>query len=144
MLKINPYLNFKGNCYEAFEFYRSVFGGDFGYLGRYKDMPQDPEHPLPEHLKEKIMHMSLPISKETILFGSDVVEEFGQKIGFDGNVELMVSAESQAEADAIWAKLSESAQITMPIQAAFWGDYFGSLTDKFGVRWMVISPIDKQ
>lgn len=143
MIKINPYLDFKGNCLEAFEFYRYVFGGEFPYLGRYKDMPTDADHPLPEHLKDKIMHMSLPISKETTLYGSDVVEEFGQKIGFDGNVELMVSAESQAEADDIWSRLSEGATITMPMQAAFWGDYFGSLTDKFGVKWMVISPIDK-
>lgn len=143
MIKINPYLDFKGNCLEAFEFYRYVFGGEFPYLGRYKDMPTDADHPLPEHLKEKIMHMSLPISTETTLYGSDVVEEFGQKIGFDGNVELMVSAESQAEADDIWSRLSEGATITMPMQAAFWGDYFGSLTDKFGVKWRVISPIDK-
>lgn len=140
MITINPYLNFNGNCLEAFEFYKSVFGGEFPYLGHYKDMPTDPERPLPEHLHDKIMHMSLPISKETTLFGSDVVEEFGQKIGFDGNVELMVNAESRAEADAIWAKLSEGAKINMPLEVAFWGDYFGALTDKFGVRWMVISP----
>ncbi len=143
MIKINPYLNFKGNCLEAFEFYKYVFGGEFTYLGYFKDMPQDAEHPLPEHVKDKIMHMSLPISQETTLMGCDVVEEFGQKVGFDGNIDLMVNAESQAEADDIWSRLSEGASINMPLQAVFWGDYFGSLTDRFGVRWMVISPLDK-
>ncbi|MDZ4122543.1 MAG: VOC family protein [Candidatus Cloacimonadaceae bacterium] len=143
MIVINPYLNFNGNCREAFEFYKSVFGGDFSYVGHFKDMPAYPERPLPEHLKDKIMHMSLPISTETSLMASDAVEEFGQKVNFDGNIELMVSADSRAEADAIWAKLSEGATITMPMEVAFWGDYFGSLTDKFGVRWMVISPADK-
>jgi len=142
MLTINPYLNFKGNCLEAFEFYRSVFGGDFPYVGRFKDMPTDSDHPLPEHLKEKIMHMSLPVGDKSVLMGSDALEEFGQKVGFDGNVELMISAGDRAEVDAIWAKLSEGATITMPLEVAFWGDYFGALTDKFGVKWMLNCPAE--
>jgi len=142
MLTINPYLDFKGNCLEAFEFYRSVFGGDFPYVGRYKDMPTDSGHPLPEHLKEKIMHMSLPVGDKSVLMGSDALEEFGQKVGFDGNVELMISAGDRAEVDAIWAKLSEGATITMPLEVAFWGDYFGALTDKFGVKWMLNCPAE--
>ncbi|MDD2331408.1 MAG: VOC family protein [Candidatus Cloacimonetes bacterium] len=143
MITVNPYLNFKGNCLEAFEFYKSVFGGDFPYVGKFRDMPTEDGKPLPEALQEKIMHMSLPISKETSLMGADVLEEFGQRVGFDGNVELMVNTDSQKEADQIWEKLSAGGTITMPLEVAFWGDYFGSLTDKFGVRWMVISPADK-
>ena len=144
MIKINPYLNFNGNCMEAFEFYKSVFGGEFPYIGRYKDMPTDADHPLPKELQDKIMHMSLPISAETVLMGADVSELWAQKAEFNGNVELMVNAENQAEADAIWAKLSEGGTVTMPLAAAFWGDYFGGLTDKFGIKWMIISPEDKK
>lgn len=142
MITINPYLNFNGNCREAFEFYRSIFGGDFPYVGTFRDMPTDGQQELPEDVKNMIMHMSLPISKETALMGSDVYEGFGQKVGFDGNVELLINTQSKEEADAIWAKLSEGAQITMPLANAFWGDYFGALTDKFGTKWMVISPVE--
>jgi PhnB protein len=120
MITINPYLNFNGNCLEAFEFYKSVFGGDFPYVGRYKDMPTDADHPLPEEMHNLILHMSLPISKETVLMGADTNEIWAQKAGFDGNVELMINAETRAEADAIWAKLSVGATITMPLADAFW------------------------
>ena len=140
MITINPYLNFNGNCLEAFEFYKSVFGGDFPYLARWKDMPAEAGHPLPQELSDKIMHMSLPISQETVLMGSDVAEEFGQKAIFGNNIGLMITAGSVEEADAIWAKLSVGAKISMPLENAFWGDYFGALEDKFGVNWMVNAP----
>ena len=142
MIKINPYLNFNGNCLEAFEFYKSVFGGEFPYLSRYKDMPADPDHPLPKEFEDRIMHMSLIIEPGNVLMGADVVEIFGQKpAAFNGNVELMVNAANKAELDAIWAKLSEGATVNMPPEEAFWGDYFGALTDKFGVKWMLICPV---
>jgi PhnB protein len=140
MITINPYLNFNGNCQEAFEFYKSVFGGDFPYVGRFKDMPDDSGHPLPDELKELVMHISLPISKETALMGSDVAEAFGQKADFGNNINLMINAQSKEETDAIWAKLSVGATITMPLENAFWGDYFGALVDKFGVNWMINCP----
>lgn len=143
MITINPYLNFNGNCEEAFAFYKSVFGGDFSYLSRFKEMPPNPDYPLPEALREKIMHMSLPFSKETSLMGSDSTREFGGEAQFGNNVSLMVSAENKKEVDAIWAKLSEGATITMPLMDAFWGDYFGGLVDKFGVNWMLICPSNK-
>ena len=143
MITINPYLDFNGNCEEAFEFYRSVFGGDFPYISRYKDMPQNSEHPLPEELKEKIMHISLPISQETTLFGSDAVEQFSGKANFGNNISLMVNAQNKAEVDSLWAKLSVGGKVTMALMDAFWGDYFGALTDKFGVNWMLICPSEK-
>lgn len=138
MKTINPYLIFNGNCMQAFEFYKSVFGGDFSYVGRYKDMPTEERSPLPEEARELIMHMSLPISSETVLNGSDVCEAFGQKVVMGGNVELMISASSNEEVDSLWEKLSVGADVTMPLEIAFWGDYFGSLTDKFGIKWMLI------
>lgn len=143
MPTINPYLNFAGNCFEAFEFYKSVFGGEYPYVARFKDMPPSPENPMPPEMLDKIMHISLPISKETVLMGADALEAFGQTVGFNGNVEIMINTESQAEADKIWAKLLVGGKITMPLEKVFWGDYFGSLVDKFGVKWMIISPLDE-
>ena len=105
-------------------------------------MPTKPGQVLPEHLKDQIMHMSLPIGEHGVLMGSDAPAEFGNKVGFDGNVELMISAGSRAEVDAIWAKLSDGARITIPLAVAFWGDYFGALTDKFGVKWMLNCPAE--
>lgn len=145
MIKLNPYLNFNGNCLAAFEFYKSVFGGEIPYIARYKDMPADSGHPLPEAVQNQVMHMSLVISPENVLMGADVNEFFGQKAAaFDGNVELMVNAENKAELDAIWSKLSVGATVNMPPEEAFWGDYFGALTDKFGVKWMLICPVQKE
>ena len=143
MIKINPYLNFNGNCLEAFEFYRDVFGGDFPYVGRFKDMPADPQYPMSEELGQLIMHMSLPISEETVIMGSDTAPEFGGVANFGNNVALMITAESKEEVDRIWAKLSVGAKISMPLADAFWGDYFGGLTDKFGISWMINAPSTK-
>jgi len=142
MITINPYLSFNGNCQEAFEFYKSVFGGEFNYVGRYKDMPSDEENPLPEEMQDLIMHIGLPIGAETVLCGSDVNEACGQKAVMDGNIELMISLGSKEEVDELWAKLSVGATITMALEVAFWGDYFGSLTDKFGTRWMLIASVE--
>lgn len=144
MITINPYLDFNGNCEEAFEFYKSVFGGEYTYLSRYKDMPQNPENALPEELKEKIMYVSLSISAETVLNGSDTVEQFGRKANFGNNISLMINAPNKAEVDALWAKLSEGGKVTMELMDAFWGDYFGALTDKFGVNWMLICPSENK
>ncbi len=143
MLTIHPYMNFNGNCLEAFEFYKSVFGGEFPYVGFFKDMPQDAGHPLPEHLKNMVMHMSLPICENNTLMGSDVAEEFGQKAVFGNNINLMISVDTKAEADAIWAKLGVGGTVTMPLEDAFWGDYFGALIDKFGINWMINAPTGK-
>jgi PhnB protein len=135
---MNPYLNFNGNCMEAFEFYKSVFGGEFTYVGKYKDMPMEDGKQMPEELKELIMHIGLPINEQTTLCGSDVSETFGQKAVIGGNIALMISLNSKEEVDALWEKLSDGATIGMPPEVAFWGDYFGDLTDKFGTSWMLI------
>ena len=100
MATINPYINFNGNCLEAFNFYKSVFGGDFPYIGKFKDMPS--EHPISESDKEKIMHISLPISKETILMGSDTTEGFGGKVLGGNNFSISINAESEEEAKRIF------------------------------------------
>lgn len=135
MAQINPYLTFNGTCGQAFEFYKSVFGGEFSYIGKFKDMPS--ETSLPENVGELIMHVSLPISKETNLFGSDANEHFGQTAQPGTNFAVSINAESEAEAKKLFEGLSSGGQITMPLEKTFWGALFGMFTDKFGIHWMV-------
>lgn len=137
MAQINPYLTFNGNCEEAFVFYKSVFGGEFPYIGKFKDMPPTDGQKIPESQLEKIMHVSLPISKETSLMGSDSSPEFGQATVMGNNVTISINAESKDEADRLFNGLSAGGKVTMPMNTTFWGAYFGMFTDKFGIHWMV-------
>jgi len=137
MATINPYLTFNGNCEEAFNFYRSVFGGKFAYVGRFSEMPEDVNHARFKDDNNKIMHISLPISKETILMGSDSGGEWGAKTVLGNNVSISIGAGSKEEADRLYNGLSEGGKTTMPMDNTFWGDYFGMCADKFGINWMV-------
>lgn len=137
MATINPYLTFKGNCEEAFTFYRSVFGGEFPYVGRFKDMPPMEGKTMPESEGNNIMHISLPISKETTLMGSDSSDAFGHATIAGTNFSISVNTDSEAEATKIFNGLSEGGQVTMPLAKTFWGAFFGMFTDKFGINWMV-------
>ena len=135
MAQINPYLTFNGNCAEAFDFYKSVFGGEFAYIGKFKDMPS--EQTLPEEVGNLIMHVSLPISSETTLMGSDANEMFGQTAQFGSNVSISINTASEVEAQRLFNGLSSGGKITMPLDKTFWGAYFGMFTDQFGMHWMV-------
>ncbi|WP_130735843.1 VOC family protein [Flavobacterium sp. J27] len=138
MATVNIYLTFNGNCEEAFTFYQSVFGGEFPYIGKFKDMPKNEECPeVSEADAEKIMHVTLPISKETCLMGSDTGGEWASSFQQGNNFSISINAESKAEADKLFTALSEGGQITMPMNQSFWGAYFGMFTDKFGINWMV-------
>ena len=139
MASVNVYLTFNGNCEDAFNFYKSVFGGEFPYLGRFKDMPpsEDPSKAVPAEHGERIMHVSLPISKETMLMGSDTGGEWASSYHPGNNFAISVVAQSKDEADNIFNGLAAGGQITMPLANTFWGDYFGMLTDKFGINWMM-------
>jgi len=138
MPKVNVYLNFDGNCEEAFNFYKSVFGGEFAYIGRFKDMPaQEGMPPIPAEFGERIMHVSLPISSETILMGSDTGGEWASSFKQGNNFSISITADSKENADQLFAGLSAGGQVTMPLADTFWGDYFGMFTDKFGINWMV-------
>jgi len=135
---VNPYLTFSGNCEEAFTFYKSVFGGDFMFLGRFKDMPpMEGQEPVSEAEGEKIMHVSLPISKETFLMGSDSSEAFGHSTIMGNNFSISVNTDSQEEADKLFNGLAAGGKVTMPMNKTFWGSYFGMLVDKFEIQWMV-------
>lgn len=136
MTTINPYLIFNGNCEAAFLFYQSVFGGEFPYIGKFKDMPAGDNTPeLSEEEGNRIMHVSLPIG-QTVLMGSDSNSASGDVV-FGGNVSISVNVESKDEADRIFNGLSVGGNAYMPMADTFWGAYFGMFTDKFGINWMV-------
>src|SRR5258706_316130 len=137
MTTVNVYLTFNGNCEEAFNFYKSVFGGEFAFLGRFKDMPPPGDKPVPAADADKLMHVSLPVSKETVLMGSDFIEGYGHTMIVGNNFSVSISSDSKAGADNFYAKLSAGGKIIMPIADTFWGSYFGMFTDKFGINWMV-------
>ncbi|MEP6804718.1 MAG: VOC family protein [Flavobacterium sp.] len=135
---VNPYLIFSGNCEEAFLFYKSVFGGEFPYIGKYKDMPADENGSCPELSTQdgnRIMHVSLPIG-HTILMGSDSHPQLGDP-GLSDNFSISINTESKEEADKIFNGLSAGGKVEMPMNKTFWGVYFGMFRDKFGINWMV-------
>ena len=135
MIKINPYLNFPGNTEEAFNFYKKVFGGDFaGGIFRFKDTPDKDR--LSKEDQEKVMHVGLPVGNN-MLMATDALESMGFKLIFGNNFHLSVETEGKEEADRIFSSLSEGGNVQMPMKDEFWGAYFGMLTDKFGVQWMV-------
>ena len=135
---VNTYLTFPGNCEDAFNFYKAVFGGDFAYLGRFKDMPPaEGQPPMSPEEGGKIMHVSLPISQETMLMGSDSSNEYGHATTIGNNFSISVTAKDQTEADRLYNGLAQGGVSTMPMNKTFWGSYFGMLTDKYGIQWMV-------
>jgi PhnB protein len=135
MKNVNPYLNFNGNTEEAFNFYKSVFGGEFLSIMRFKDIPGNDQ--IPEAAKDKIMHIALKISPSTILMGTDAIESMGHHLTAGNNVHILLQTDSKKEADQIFNSLSMGGKIAMPMSDQFWGDYYGSFSDKFGVYWMI-------
>ena len=135
MAQINPHINFNGNAEEAFNFYKSVFGGAFTKIIRFKDL-SIPEHPIPESEANKIMHIALPIGN-SILMANDVPEFLGRVNENENRSKIFVSAESKEEADKIFNGLSAGGTVEMPIDESPWGSYFAMFRDKYGIEWMV-------
>ena len=135
MKSINPYLNFNGTTEEAFNFYRSVFGGEFLMLKRFKDMPDGDN--VPANAREKIMHIVLPMGKENILMANDALEFMGHPLTVGNNFYITISPESREEADKIFNGLSAGGKIEMPMADMFWGDRCGTLVDPDGYTWMI-------
>ncbi len=134
-MKMNVYLNFNGKAEEAFKFYRSVFGGKFQALQRFKDVPPS-AGPQDRSEEERIMHIALPIG-EDMLFASDISEKRGMRVEQGNNVFISLHPESLAESRRIFGRLSDGGSVEMGFQKMFWGAYYGALTDRFGVKWMV-------
>ena len=135
MAIVNPYLNFPGNTEEAFNFYKSVFGGEFAMLVRFKDSPEASKVSAAEG--EMIMHIALPFGKGNVLMATDALESMGHKVTAGTNFHLSVHAESEEDATKLFNGLSEGGKVTVPLAKSFWGAFFGMLTDQFGIQWMV-------
>ncbi len=136
MAQINPYIHFNGNAEEAFNFYKSVFGGEFTIVTRFKDMQME-GHPIVESEANKIMHIALKIGKSSILFASDTPSFMGTHNENETRSKISITAESKEEADKLFNGLSAGGNIEMPIMESPWGSYFGKLRDKYGIEWMV-------
>ena len=133
-MSISIYLHFNGNCREVFEFYRSIFGGDFEMISTFRDGPSDMG--IPEEELDQVMHVSYPIGS-SVLMGSDVPIQFAPPVKQGSNFSVSYTPSSREEADMLFTKLSEGGQVTMPMEDQFWGDYFGSCVDKFGISWQI-------
>jgi PhnB protein len=132
---INPHINFNGNAEEAFNFYKSVFGGEFAMVVRFKDIPM-PGQPLAENEANKIMHIALPIG-ENMLMANDVPESMGRVNELENRSKIYVSAQSREEADKLFNGLSAGGNVEVPIGDSPWNSYFAMFRDKYGIEWMV-------
>lgn len=140
MASVSTYLNFNGNTEAAFDFYRTAFGTGIGCEGilRMGDVPPAPgQPPLTEAQRNLIMHITLPILGGHLLMGTDVVESMGHRLVVGNNTSICLHPDTRAEADELFAKLSAGGKVEMPMTEMFWGDYYGSFTDRFGVQWML-------
>ncbi len=133
-MSLNVYLRFNSDCRQAFEFYRSIFGGEFDIITTFGEGP--PDFTVPEDERENIMHVSYQMGNMTLM-GSDTPSTFGHPTVMGNNFSLSYMPKSREEMDELFRKLSEGGNVTMPPADMFWGSYFGSCTDKFGVNWML-------
>ena len=136
MASINPYIHFNGNAEEAFTFYKSVFGGEFSKIVRFKDLASD-EFPIADDDADKIMQIALPIGKNNILVANDVPGFLGRVSENENRSKILVSAESREEADKIFNGLSAGGDVEGPIGETPWGTYAGMFRDKYGIEWII-------
>lgn len=138
MARVGTYLNFPRNTEEAFNFYKSVFGGDFaGGISRFSDIPPSQDTPpIPESDKNLVMHIALPILNGHLLMGTDAPESLGFKVNFGNNVYITLQPDSREETRQLFDALSKDGKVEQELQDMFWGDYYGSCEDKYGVHWM--------
>ena len=148
-MQLNHYLNFQGKTEAAFNFYKSVFGGEFAMLSRYGDMPSSEGVTLSEADKNLVLHVSLPINEFTILMGSDTSDQFCAQSstvftqGTNHYISINLDASEQAEAKRLFDALAINGQIEMPLEKTFWGALYGAFTDQFGVKWMVNCQLEE-
>ena len=138
MARVSTYLNFARETEEAFNFYKSVFGTEFiGEINRMGDVPPDAQqHTISDEDKNLIMNIQLPILDGHLLQGTDAPESMGFKVNFGNNIYITLEPDTRGETDKLFKALAEDGEVELELQDMFWGDYFGSLTDKYGVKWM--------
>lgn len=142
MSTLNTWINFNGNAEEAFTFYKSVFGGEFSKIVRFKDIATE-EYPIPENEANKIMYIALPIGKDTMLIANDVPEILGKVNERENRSKILVRAESREEADHLFAGLSAGGEVEGPMGDSPWGSYAGMFRDKYGIEWIIEFSAEK-
>jgi len=135
MATVNPYLNFHGNTEEAFNFYKSVFGGEFQAIQRFRETEHGSN--LPEKEKDMIMHIALPFGNGNMIMGTDTLDSMGQQLNKGNNVSLCITPDSKEQGEQYFRGLAQGGQVVMPYEKSFWGAYFGMVNDKFGIQWMI-------
>ena len=139
MARVSTYLNFPRNTEEVFNFYKCIFGGEFtgGGVARFKDIPKAEGMPtIAKEDEDLIMHIELALPGGHILMGTDAPESMGFQVNFGNNVHISLEPDTKAETKILFDKLSEGGKVTQELQVMFWGAYYGSCTDKFGIQWM--------
>lgn len=136
MVQINPYIHFNGNAEEAFTFYKSVFGGEFTMITRFKDL-STPEYPIPQKEENKIMNIALPIGKCSVLMASDVPDMLGKVNENENRSKISISTDNKEEADKLFNGLSAGGTVEVPFGESPWGTYFAMFRDKYGIEWMI-------
>jgi len=148
MQTLSPYLIFDGNAATAFDFYKSVFGGDFSFKMKASDTPSQEGQQLDPAEADKLMHICLPLSSGQMLQASDMIKSFCSDsvspLVQGNNQFICIRAENEAEARSLFKKLSEKATIQVDMQPMFWGDLFGQLTDQFGIQWMINTSLENK
>lgn len=138
MFTVQPYLNFDGKAEEAFNFYKSVFGGEFSMMQRFNEIPASPDMPpIPEEEGKRIMHVALPIGNGGMLMASDTMPSMGHTLTEGNNFYVSLHPDNKEEADRLFKGLSEGGTVKMPMTDMFWGAYYGDFKDKFGIQWMI-------
>lgn len=136
-MTINPYLNFKGNCLEAFTFYKSVFGGEFTYKSTFAEMPPNDACEIAEEDKSKIMHITLPIGENGSIFGCDIIETKDHKYKQGNNFSISINPDSKEDTIRLFDAFAKNGHVIMPLEDTFWNAHFGLVVDQFGIAWML-------
>lgn len=136
-MRIHSYLTFDGKAEEAFRFYEKVLGGKLTEIHRFGSMPQHGDHELTPEQKNLVLHVGLEFPDGQLIMASDIIDGMGPKLREGNNFSISLHPDTKQEADRLFQSLADGGTITMPIEDQFWGDYFGSLTDRFGINWMV-------
>lgn len=136
LMTLSPWINFNGNAEEAFYFYKSIFGGEFAKIVRFKDVA-GPDMPVSENDADKIMMIALPVSGNNMLIGNDVPEFMGKVNENENRSKIHVCVDSKEEADRTFGELSSGGQVEVPMSDSAWGSYFGMFRDKYGIEWVI-------
>ena len=142
--KFNPHVTYNGNCEKAFDFYKTIFGGNYSKVIRYNEMHQESGAPsVPAEVGNQIRHIELPLNNDTLLIGSDNAEHGSPELNVGNNLKISITTDERSEGERLFNALSQEGTVKVPFGDSFWGSFYGSLIDKFGIHWLIEVPINK-